>query len=38
MAEAPLVSTQYVLVETYALVGRRLGLDALARCRAEFVA
>jgi predicted nucleic acid-binding protein len=34
--EAPLVSTSYVLVETYALIGRRLGLDALGRFRAEF--
>lgn len=33
---APLVSTSYVLVETYALVGRRLGLDAVRSFRADF--
>lgn len=34
--QAPLVSTSFVLVETYALVGRRLGLDAVRRFRADF--
>lgn len=34
--QAPLVSTSYVLVETYALVGRRLGLDAVRSFRADF--
>lgn len=34
--QAPLVSTSYVLVETYALLGRRLGLDALQSFRADF--
>ena len=34
--EVPLVSTSYVLVETYALVGRRLGLDAVRSFRADF--
>ena len=33
---ALLVSTSLVLVETYALVGRRLGLDALRSFRADF--
>jgi uncharacterized protein len=33
---APLVSTLFVLVETYALAGRRLGLDAVRRFRADF--
>jgi predicted nucleic acid-binding protein len=32
--EASLLSTSFVLVETYALIGRRLGLDA-ARCFRE---
>lgn len=30
------MSTSYVLVETYALVGRRLGLDAVRSFRADF--
>lgn len=34
--QALLVSTSYVLVETYALVGRRLGLDAVRSFRADF--
>ena len=34
--EVSLVSTSYVLVETYALVGRRLGLDAVRSFRADF--
>ena len=34
--QAPLISTSYVLVETYALVGRRLGLDAVRKFRTEF--
>ena len=34
--QSALVSTSYVLVETYALVGRRLGLDAVRRFRTEF--
>jgi uncharacterized protein len=33
---APLVSTLFVLVETYTLAGRRLGLDAVRRFRADF--
>ena len=33
---APLMSTSYVLVETYALVGRRLGVDAVRRFRTDF--
>lgn len=33
---APLLSTSYVLVETYALLGRRLGLEAIRRFRADF--
>jgi predicted nucleic acid-binding protein len=33
---APLVSTSYVLVETYALVGRRLGFEAVRSFRADF--
>jgi|SRR3989442_2732359 predicted nucleic acid-binding protein len=32
----PLVSTSFVLVETYALVSRRLGLDAVGAFRADF--
>lgn len=34
--QTPLLSTSYVLVETYALVGRRLGLDAVSSFRADF--
>jgi predicted nucleic acid-binding protein len=34
--QAPLVTTSFVLVETYALVGRRLGVDAVRRFRADF--
>ena len=34
--QASLVSTSFVLVETYALVGRRLGLDAVRSFRANF--
>lgn len=34
--QASLVSTSFVLVETYALVGRRLGLDAVRSFRADF--
>ena len=34
--EAPLVTTSYVLVETCALVARRLGLDALRTFREEL--
>jgi predicted nucleic acid-binding protein len=34
--QAPLVSTSFVLVETYALVGRRLGLEAVRSFRADF--
>jgi uncharacterized protein len=33
---APLLSTSFVLVETYALAGRRLGLDAVRRFRSDF--
>jgi len=33
---ASLVSTSFVLVETYALVGRRLGLDAVRSFRVDF--
>jgi predicted nucleic acid-binding protein len=33
---ASLASTTFVLVETYALVGRRLGLDAVRSFRADF--
>jgi uncharacterized protein len=33
---AALVSTSFVLVETYALAGRRLGLDAVRSFRADF--
>ncbi len=32
----PLMSTSFVLVETYALVGRRFGLDAVRSFRADF--
>ena len=35
--KAPILSTSYVLVETYALVGRRLGLDATRSFRTDFV-
>lgn len=34
--EAQLITTSYTLVECYALIGRRLGLDALTTFRAEF--
>jgi len=34
--EASLVSTSFVLVETYALAGRRLGLDAVRSFRVDF--
>ena len=34
--QAALVSSSFVLVETYALIGRRLGLDAVRRFRADF--
>ncbi|MBV9073857.1 MAG: PIN domain-containing protein [Acidobacteria bacterium] len=34
--QALLVSTSYVLVETYALLGRRLGLEAVRSFRADF--
>lgn len=34
--EARLMTTSYTLVECYALIGRRLGLEALAAFRAEF--
>ena len=34
--QASLVSTSFVLVETYALLGRRLGLVAVQRFREEF--
>jgi hypothetical protein len=34
--ETRLMTTSYTLVECYALIGRRLGLDALARFRADF--
>jgi uncharacterized protein len=33
---AAIVSTSYVLVETYALVGRRFGLGAVRSFRADF--
>ena len=33
---ASLASTSFVLVETYTLVGRRLGLDAVRSFRADF--
>jgi predicted nucleic acid-binding protein len=33
---ASLVSTSFVLVETYALLGRRFGLDAVRGFRADF--
>jgi predicted nucleic acid-binding protein len=34
--EAPLLSTSYVLVETYALADRRLGVSAVRTFRADF--
>lgn len=34
--QARLVSTSFVLVESYALVGRRLGMDAVQTFRADF--
>lgn len=34
--QAPLVSTSFVLVETYALLGRRLGLDSIRSFRTDF--
>jgi len=34
--EAPLLTTSYVLVETYALLGRRLGIDAVRGFREHF--
>jgi uncharacterized protein len=34
--EAPLLTTSYVLVETYALLGRRVGAGAVQAFRAEF--
>ena len=34
--QAALVSTSAVLIETYALLGSRLGLDAIRSFRAEF--
>lgn len=34
--QSPLLSTSYVPVETYALLGRRLGLDAVHSFRADF--
>ena len=34
--KAILVTTSYVLVETYALLGRRLGIDAVRSFRADF--
>jgi predicted nucleic acid-binding protein len=34
--KAPLVSTSFVLVETYALIGRRLGLGAVKSFRTDF--
>jgi predicted nucleic acid-binding protein len=34
--EAPLCTTSYVLVETYALVARRLGLEAVRRVRDQL--
>jgi predicted nucleic acid-binding protein len=35
--DEPIVTTSYVLVETYALVERRLGLDAVRGFTADFV-
>jgi len=34
--QAPLMTTSYVLVETYALLGRRLGIAAVRAFRADF--
>lgn len=34
--DATLVTSSYVLVETYALLGRRVGVDAVAAFRADF--
>jgi predicted nucleic acid-binding protein len=34
--ETPLLTTSYVLVETYALLGRRLGIDAVRGFREHF--
>jgi uncharacterized protein len=34
--ETRLMTTSYTLVECYALIGRRLGLDALTKFRADF--
>lgn len=34
--EAPLVTTSFVLVELYALLGRRMGLDAVRAFRVEM--
>jgi predicted nucleic acid-binding protein len=34
--QAPLVTTSYVLVESYALMGRRLGLKAVDAFRQDF--
>ena len=34
--QAPLVTTSYILVETYALIGRRLGLKAVDAFRQDF--
>jgi uncharacterized protein len=36
-SQASLVTTSYVLVETYALLGRRMGLGAVRACRSEMV-
>jgi uncharacterized protein len=35
--KAQIVTTSYVLVETYALVGRRFGVEAMRSFRATFV-
>lgn len=34
--EVPLVATSYVLLETYALLGRRIGLPAISRFRRKL--
>ncbi len=34
--QAPLLTTSYVLVETYALLSRRLGIAAVSSFRADF--
>ena len=34
--ESPLLSTSFVVVELYALLGQRIGLDAVRRFRAEL--